>query len=59
MLSVSSGDGMERTLISWNIPNMITIPIMAILGWFLLGLIWQVAKKSVMGSGDTSTEGGY
>lgn len=37
---------MERTLISWNLPNMITIPIMAILGWFLLGLVWQIAKKA-------------
>lgn len=36
---------MERTLISFNVPNLITIPLMAFLGFLLLALIWQFAKK--------------
>lgn len=51
---------MDRTLISFNLPNLITIPIMAVLGWFLLGLIWQVVKQAAPGmTGGASTEGGY
>lgn len=49
---------MERTLIAWNIPNLITVPLMAILGWFILGLIWQLVKKGVSPS-QASTDGGY
>ncbi len=32
---------MERTLISWNLPNWITIVIMAAAGYALLGLVAQ------------------
>lgn len=40
---------MERTLISWNFPNMITIPLMAGLGFLILGTAWQLFKKAQMG----------
>ena len=33
---------MERTLIAWNVPNMITVPLMAAVGFLLLGLISQL-----------------
>lgn len=56
---------MERSLISWNIPNLITVPLMAILGWLLLVLVWQLAMKGI-GAGkfqnansDTTGAGGY
>jgi hypothetical protein len=50
---------MDRTLISFNLPNLITIPIMAILGWFLLGLIWQIVKKAVPSNPNPAGAGGY
>jgi hypothetical protein len=36
----------DRTLISWNVPNMITVPLMAFGGFLGLALIWQVAKRA-------------
>lgn len=36
---------MERSLISWNVPNLITVPLMAILGFLLLATVWQVAQR--------------
>jgi hypothetical protein len=42
---------MERTTISFNVPNLITIPIMAFLGFVLLGLIWQLAMRATGQSG--------
>lgn len=36
---------MERTLISWNLPNWITIAIMAGGAWAILGLASQVLKR--------------
>lgn len=36
---------MERTLISWNVPNLITIPLMAFAGFLLLSLVWQFAGR--------------
>jgi hypothetical protein len=51
---------MDRTLISFNLPNLITIPIMAVLGWFVLGLVWQVVRKTAMPSNQNpSGAGGY
>lgn len=50
---------MDRTLISWNLPNMITVPLMAILGWFVLGLIWQIAIKAVPDNSTSQGSGGY
>ena len=43
---------MDRTYISFNLPNLITIPVMAVLGWFVLGLIWQIVKKAGTPIGD-------
>ncbi len=40
---------MDRTLISFNVPNLITIPLMAFLGFLALALIWQLAQKAVPG----------
>jgi hypothetical protein len=42
---------MERTLISWNLPNWITITIMAALGYAALGLIAQAVKRNGAGDG--------
>lgn len=43
---------MERTMISFNIPNLITINLMAWLGFLVFGALYQaVAKKR---SGGTS-----
>lgn len=53
---------MERSLISWNLPNLITIPAMAILGWLLIVVFWQLAMRGFgsTGNGETaSTAGGY
>lgn len=38
---------MERTLISWNVPNLITIPLMAFLGFLLISLIYQFATGAL------------
>jgi hypothetical protein len=52
---------MESTLISFNIPNLITIPLMAFLGFLLVALVWQLFQRTT-GGGDKSasaTQGGY
>ena len=49
---------MDRTLIAWNLPNMITIPLMAAIGFLIAGAAWQVVR-SRMGGGTVSTAGGY
>jgi hypothetical protein len=36
---------MERTIVSWNLPNWITITIMAAGGYAALGLIVQLLKS--------------
>lgn len=36
---------MERTLISWNLPNWITISLMAAASYALLGLLSQLLKQ--------------
>lgn len=59
---------MDKTLIALNVPNFITIAVMAILAWLLAGLLWQTVKKYVpdnigdmMGAGaaTASNDGGY
>lgn len=53
---------MDRNLISWNIPNLITVPLMAMIAFLAVGLIWQVAMKGFGGgnnSASVSTSGGY
>lgn len=37
---------MERTLISWNVPNLITVPLMAFLGFVLIATVWQLFRKA-------------
>jgi len=36
---------MERTLISWNVPNLVTINLMAWLGFLLLVVLMQLFVK--------------
>lgn len=36
---------MERTIISWNLPNWITVMIMAAAGYAVLGLVAQLLKQ--------------
>lgn len=50
---------MDRTLIAFNIPNLITIPVMAVLGWLLFGLAWQIVKKAVPAQNEAEGAGGY
>jgi hypothetical protein len=35
----------ERTIISWNLPNWITILLMAAAGYAVLGLLAQLLKQ--------------
>jgi hypothetical protein len=47
---------MDRTLIAWNVPNMVTVPLMAFLGFLLLGLVWQLVSR--IGKGGASNQDG-
>jgi hypothetical protein len=40
---------MERTIISWNLPNWITILLMASAGYAVLGLIVTLLKQQQAG----------
>jgi hypothetical protein len=42
---------MERTIISWNLPNWITVVIMAALGYAVLGGVAQLVKRNNSSSG--------
>lgn len=42
---------MERTMISWNLPNWITIVIMAALGYAVLGATAQLIHRRQSGDG--------
>jgi len=33
---------MERNLISWNLPNLITVPLMAFIAFLIVGLAYQL-----------------
>lgn len=50
---------MERTLVSWNMPNLITVPLMAFAGFLLAALVWQGVMRLNPGSAVASTSGGY
>lgn len=50
---------MERTMISWNLPNWITVMLMAAAGYAVLGLVRQVMMQSGGGQTPTSSLGGY
>jgi hypothetical protein len=47
---------MERTIISWNIPNWITVMLMAAAGYAVLGFVSQAMKGNVVG---VTGGGGY
>ncbi len=40
---------MERTMISWNLPNWITVVLMAAAGYAVLGLLAQLLKRQQAG----------
>lgn len=40
---------MDRNLISWNLPNWITVLLMAAAGYALLGVVAQVIKRQPSG----------
>jgi hypothetical protein len=48
---------MERTLISWNLPNWITIVLMAAAGYAVLGVAAQVLQRR--SGGMPSSAGGF
>jgi hypothetical protein len=52
---------MERTMISWNLPNWITVVLMAAAGYAVLGAVRQVMLHSGGGmpSGPAPSLGGY
>lgn len=37
---------MDRTLISWNLPNWITVVLMAAIGYAVLGGVAQLVKRN-------------
>jgi hypothetical protein len=48
---------MERTLISWNLANWITVMLMAAAGYAVLGFVAQMLARQ--GIGPAATAGGY
>lgn len=40
---------MERTMISWNLPNWITIVLMASAGYLVLAVLAQLLKRQGVG----------
>jgi hypothetical protein len=38
---------MDRTLIAWNVPNLITIPLMAFVGFLVFAVIVQIAGAGI------------
>ena len=42
---------MERTMLSWNLPNWITVLLMAALGYAVLGLAAQFIRRNGAASG--------
>lgn len=41
----------ERSIISWNVPNLVTVPLMAFAGFLVLAAIWQFAGHAFAPSG--------
>ena len=41
---------MERVLISWSLMNFITIVLMAVVGWLIIGCVAQGVRKYSGGS---------
>lgn len=40
---------MEKTLISWNVPNIISVWLMAAVGFLVVGLVYQVVRQKTGG----------
>ena len=49
---------MERTLIAWNVPNLITVPLMAFVGFLLFAVIWQFVMQAGSKNGGNNAGGG-
>jgi hypothetical protein len=49
---------MEKTLVSVNVPNLITINLMAWIGFLIAVVIWQLIGKRFAPQ-TASTDGGY
>jgi hypothetical protein len=50
---------MERTIISWSVPNLITIWLMLAIGFLALSLGVQFAMRFGAGNGPANNSGGY
>lgn len=50
---------MDRVLVSWSIPNMITVWLMLLVGLFVLAALSQVVMKATGNSGAANNAGGY
>lgn len=50
---------MEKTLISWSVPNMITIWLMLFLGFAVLSICIQLGMKFTGGNAPANNSGGY
>lgn len=50
---------MERTIISWNIPNIITIWLMAAIGFLVVGIGSQFVLKHFGGDAPANNSTGY
>lgn len=53
---------MERTLISWNFPNMVTVPLMAAVGFIVFAVVWQLAQRAIpalAGGNAPDNQGGF
>lgn len=50
---------MDRTLIAWNVPNMVTIPLMAFIGFLVVGTIWQLFMRGRTNQPSSDAGGGY
>ena len=50
---------MDRTLIAWNVPNMVTIPLMAFIGFLIVAVSWQLIQRAMPSGGGSSANGSY
>lgn len=50
---------LDRTLISWNVTNLITVPLMAFLGFLLVAVIWQFYRRMTGGAAPANNSAGY
>lgn len=48
---------MDRTIISWNVPNWITVVLMAAAGYLVVGLVAQVVVAQLSNNDANQAEG--